>query len=107
MITEKQAKKPLVPRQPLVLTKCRTMQLPTGPARVEYNPLTCYSEEDGFMVWAPDHPEVGMYDCASLRDAAQMAKTVNYYIETGKRKAFTGPVNKELIWEIPAGEAAG
>jgi hypothetical protein len=43
-----------------------------------------------WMVWAKDqNAHQGMYACGSLRDASQMAQTIDHFVTTGQRKTFT------------------
>jgi len=79
--------------EPMIFGICPQLRLKAseGPARVQYYLMT-----GEWMVVAEPPANVGCYACATIRDAIQMAKTVNHYVATGKQKAFRGGSASEL-----------
>ncbi len=72
----------------------KIVKLESKHSNIETNSLN-----GNLMIWAKDNTKhVGMYVASNIREASQIAQTLDHFIETGKKKKFTA--NREYLKEV-------
>lgn len=90
-LTKPKNHKTLIGR-PMLFAVMPTAKLKSGgDAKIQYN-----IGNGGYMVDGQKNSPMA-YACATLKDAIEMAKTVNHYNATGEAKAFKGGTISELV----------
>jgi hypothetical protein len=90
-LTKPKNHKTLIGRPMLFAVMPKARMKSGGTATIEYNIMTGSWGVDG------QKGSPCMYNCSTIKDAIEMAKTINHYNATGEKKGFKGGTISELV----------